>query len=377
MTSRNRSYPDISFVNSDTDTLVNALITSYEKIVCRKLYPADPTRNFILWIADIIIQERILINEAAKQNVPRYAEGIYLDSLAEIFKDTYRLQPKPATVTFRFYLSTVLPYKYLIPVGTRVAVDGNIVFETTENLYIEAGEYSGDVEAVCQTVGEIGNDFVPGQITQLVDVFQYYEKVENITISAGGAELESDDSLYERMRESMETFSTAGAVGAYEYYAKTASTLIADTKVTGPIEEPGVVDIRVLMQDGDLPQAEILRNVLETVSADHVRPLTDFVRIAAPEIVPFDIDVTYFISKPNAASAALITRNIENAVEEYKRWQTERMGRDINPSQLTSFLVAAGAKRIEIRSPVFTAVSETSVAQVQNITVLSGGIENE
>ena len=53
------------------------------------------------------------------------------------------------------------------------------------------------------------------------------------------------------------------------------------------------------------------------------------------------------------------------------------MGRDINPSQLTSFLVAAGAKRIEIRSPVFTAVSETSVAQVQNITVLSGGIENE
>ena len=55
---------------------------------------------------DIIIQERILIDESAKQNVPRYAQGVYLDSLAEIFKDAYRLQPQAAATTFRFYLST-------------------------------------------------------------------------------------------------------------------------------------------------------------------------------------------------------------------------------------------------------------------------------
>lgn len=86
MTATNRSYPDISFVETDTEAIVNALIQSYEKFTGRTLYPADPARLFILWVADIIVQERVNIDFSAKQNIPRYAEGEYLDSLAELFK---------------------------------------------------------------------------------------------------------------------------------------------------------------------------------------------------------------------------------------------------------------------------------------------------
>lgn len=89
-----RKYPDIEFVDTDTDTLINSLIRSYELFTGRTLYPADPVRLFILWIADIIIQERINIDFSAKQNIPRYAEGEYLDSLAELFKNTYILQQR-------------------------------------------------------------------------------------------------------------------------------------------------------------------------------------------------------------------------------------------------------------------------------------------
>ena len=81
MTATNRSYPDISFVETDTEAIVTALIQSYEKFTGRTLYPADPARLFILWVADIIVQERVNIDFSAKQNVPRYAEGEYLDSL--------------------------------------------------------------------------------------------------------------------------------------------------------------------------------------------------------------------------------------------------------------------------------------------------------
>ena len=42
MTATNRSYPDISFVETDTEAIVNALIQSYEKFTGRTLYPADP-----------------------------------------------------------------------------------------------------------------------------------------------------------------------------------------------------------------------------------------------------------------------------------------------------------------------------------------------
>ena len=61
MTATNRSYPDISFVETDTEAIVTALIQSYEKFTGRTLYPADPARLFILWVADIIVQERVNI----------------------------------------------------------------------------------------------------------------------------------------------------------------------------------------------------------------------------------------------------------------------------------------------------------------------------
>ena len=375
MTETNRGYPEISFVNTDTDTLVNALVKSYEKFTGRTLYPADPVQKFILWIADIMIQERILIDESAKQNVPRYAQGVYLDSLAEIFKDAYRLQPQAAATTFRFYLSTALPYQHLIPIGTRVAVDGNIVFETTETLYIDAGKQSGDVPAICQQVGEIGNGFVPGQIMQLVDVFPYYDRVENITVSAGGAERETDSAFYERMRESMESFSTAGPSGAYIYHAKTASPLVADVAALSPT--PGVADIRVLLRDGELPTEEVLQEVQAQLSADKVRPLCDFVQVSAPDTVPLNIDATYYIPKPSQNSAAVITADVEKAVQDYIRWQTEKMGRDINPSVLVSYMMKTGIKRVVVRQPEYTVVPESEVAALNQCNVSSGGVEDE
>lgn len=375
MTETNRGYPEISFVNTDTDTLVNALVKSYEKFTGRTLYPADPVQKFILWIADIIIQERILIDESAKQNVPRYAQGVYLDSLAEIFKDAYRLQPQAAATTFRFYLSTALPYQHLIPIGTRIAVDGNIVFETTETLYIDAGKQSGDVPAICQQVGEIGNGFVPGQITQLVDVFPYYDRVENITVSAGGAERETDSAFYERMRESMESFSTAGPSGAYIYHAKTASPLVADVAALSPT--PGFADIRVLLRDGELPTEEVLQEVQAQLSADKVRPLCDFVQVSAPDTVPLNIDATYYIPKPSQNSAAVITADVEKAVQDYIRWQTEKMGRDINPSVFVSYMMKTGIKRVVVRQPEYTVVPESEVAALNQCNVSSGGVEDE
>lgn len=375
MTTQNRGYPEISFVNTDTEPLVTALITSYEKFTGRTLYPADPARLFILWIADIIIQERVLIDESAKQNVPRYAQGVYLDSLAEIFKDTYRLQPQAATTTFRFYLSTALPYQHLISKGTRVAVDGNIVFETTESLYVDAGKQSGDVPAICQQTGEIGNGFVPGQITQLIDVFPYYDRVENVTTSAGGAERETDDAFYDRMRESMESFSTAGPSGAYIYHAKTASPLVADVAALSPT--PGEVDIRVLLHDGELPTEEVLQQVKAQLSAEKVRPLCDSVTVSAPDTAPFDIDVTYYIPKPSQNSAAVITADVDKAVAEYIKWQTEKMGRDINPSYLVSLMMKTGIKRVEVREPQYTVISENMVAVLNQCAVSSGGVEDE
>lgn len=376
-----RKYPDIDFVETDTETIESNLIALYEELVRQvpgreryKVYPASPERLFISWIAAVIVQQRVLINETAKKNVPRYADGEYLDSLAELFKDLERLPASPASAMFRFYISEAQTQSIIIPKGTRISFDGAILFATTENLEIKAGSTYGDVEGECTTTGTVGNNLAAGQVKEIVDLYDYYQKAENITATSGGAEEEDDNSYYERMRESMESFSTAGPINGYIYFTKSVSAAVADVAVTSP--EACMVDVRVLLQDGQQATEAVLKEIEDALNASDVRPLTDKVTVSVPETVPFDVDVTFYIPQPNAASATIIETAARQAVKDYISWQTSKMGRDINPSYLTAKLMEAGVKRVEVRKPVYTAVNEIMVAKLNTENVLNGGIEN-
>jgi phage-related baseplate assembly protein len=322
----------------------------------------------------VIVQQRTLINETAKKNVPRYADGEYLDSLAELFKDLERLPASPASAMFRFYISQAQTQSIIIPAGTRISFDGAILFATKENLEIKAGSVYGDVEGECTTVGEVGNNLAAGQVKEIVDLYDYYQKAENITATSGGAEEEDDASYYERMRESMESFSTAGPVNGYIYFTKSVSAAVSDVAVTSP--EACVVDVRVLLQDGQEATEGVLKEIEEKLNASDIRPLTDVVKVSVPETVDFDVDVTFYIAQPNSASATIIEAAARQAVDNYVSWQTSKMGRDINPSYLIARLMETGVKRVEVRKPVFTTVDEIKVAKLQNKAVLNGGIEN-
>ena len=390
MRQTDRHFPEISFVDTSVEPLLSSLVLAYEKFTNRRLFPGDPTRLFINWIADIIIQERVIINNTARQNVPRFARGDFLDSLGELFRDEGRLEARPAKTTLRFTLSMRLPSTHVIAAGTRVTVGGDIFFATTENLSIPAGELYGDIEAVCitteedpktgeeVTIGARANGFVPGQISQIVDVFSHFQAVENVTTSEGGAAREEDDAYWLRMTQSMESFSTAGPMGAYIYWAKTASPLISDVRAVSP--EPGIADIRVLLQGGELPGEEMLKKVYDILAdgeRDGVRPFTDLVYVKPPEPIYYNIDLIYFIPRPRADSESIIKRRVDTAVEQYKLWQSERMGRDLNPDKITFLLKEAGMKRAEITSPQFTVIEPTQVAICRNVNVIYGGLEDE
>ena len=161
-----RSYPDVDFVETDPEKMLTDLITSYEDTSGYVLQPASPEKLLIAWLASILVQQNVKINETAKMNVPRYAKGEKLDSLGEIFNDTQRLPPTAAEATFRCYISKVQKSSVYIPEGTRITADGDIMFATKEMLEIKPGEMYGDVVAVCKTAGEEGNGYQPGQIKE-------------------------------------------------------------------------------------------------------------------------------------------------------------------------------------------------------------------
>ncbi|MCM1240434.1 MAG: baseplate J/gp47 family protein [Lachnospiraceae bacterium] len=318
-----------------------------------------------------------MINYSARMNLPRYATGDFLDALAELFYDVPRLQPEPAKCMLRFEISVIPETAYTIPRAIQVTVDGKIIFQTTETLMFPAGQDHAEVPAVCLTAGTVGNGFAPGQIDKMVDEqFLYFKDVYNVTESGGGTEKESDNDFYNRMRESMESHSTAGAGGSYIYHGKTASAAISDIVADSP--EPGIADIRVMLHDGELPGEDILKKVEEKLSADDVRPMCDLVRVSAPETTPFHIDITYYVPEEKTAATAEIMQNVETAVQNYITWQTERMGRDINPSYLYGLLMQTGIKRAEIREPTFMRLEKKYVAILDGEPqMINGGTEDE
>lgn len=377
-TTRNipEELPEVEFVDTDTETLVNKLIAGYEETTGRTLYPADPVRAFILWLASVIIQERVNINESAKQNLPRYATGQNLDSLSEMFHNTYRLQPTAARTTLGFSITTALDKEYIITDEIEVTVDGYLNFVTTGQLLFPAGETYAEVEAVCTTAGESGNGFAPGQVNKLVtEEFLYFGSVTNTTTTAGGSDTESDTAYYNRMRESEESYTTAGPRGSYAYHAKTVSSQISD--VSAESTEDGIADVRIMLYGGKLPDKELLDKVQDYLSADAIRPMTDKVIVAAPTTVEFDIEATYYIATDKAASTAEIKRAVELAAENYITWQTSKMGRDVNPSYFNAVLMDAGIKRVDIIKPAFMKIPKGSVAVLHKSTITFGGIEDE
>ena len=366
----------IEFVNTDTEALVNKLVAGYEEFMGRKLYPADPVRAFILWLASIIIQERVYINESAKQNIPRYATGENLDIISGIFHNVSRLEAVPASVTLQFSISKAPVTDYIITDTLEVTADGYVNFATTENIVFAAGETTAVVEAECTLAGETGNGFLPGEINALVSgEFLYFEKVENITVSEGGSEKEDDASFYSRMRESEESYTTAGAKNSYSYHARSVSALVSDVSVESP--EPGKVDVKIMLQDGVLPDEEMISKVQEYLNADDIRPLTDYVVVSAPGTVTFDIDVVYYISSMQEISAEKIKDAVEAYTRSYVAWQTSKMGRDINPSYFNALIMQSGIKRVEIISPVFTHIGKGSVAVLGDLSITFGGMEDD
>jgi phage-related baseplate assembly protein len=132
-----------------------------------------------------------------------------------------------------------------------------------------------------------------------------------------------------------------------------------------------------MCQNGELPEEELLSKVQEHLSEEDIRPLTDKVIVAAPDTVPFNIKATYYISTDSTASTNEIREAVENATENYTLWQTQKMGRDINPSYFNAMLMESGIKRVVIEEPAFTEIPKGSVAVLETCNVTFGGIEDE
>ena len=144
-----------------------------------------------------------------------------------------------------------------------------------------------------------------------------------------------------------------------------AGTLASQSTVDIEIERDmrGRVKIVPICAGGELPSEDVLADVLAVCSSDDVKPLTDLVTVEAPSVESYDIELTYYTTTANESAVVSAVEGSGGAIDSYVYWQDSALDQDINPSELMKLILNAGATRVEITSPVYTELGETTVAK--------------
>lgn len=372
------TIPEISFIDGITAEQVrDNLISEYKRQVeeaggTPDIHDGSPERLMLYAMAAQLYQAYAYIDNAAKMGILKYSKGDYLDNLG-LLRGLTRRPATASSCTVKFKLSDIRGSYTAIPAGTRIAAS-NIYFTTAEYLEIPAGSQSGEVKAVAYEPGTLTNGLLIGAINTIVDSIAYVESVENTTETTGGTDIETDDAFTLRIYQSPAGYSVAGPMDAYIFHARQAIADIGDVIAYTP--EPGAVDVVFMMSDGSIPNADKLKELEEALSADDIRPLTDTVTTKAPEEVSYNIQLNYYIARSDQNRASTIQQQVTEAIKAYKQWQ-RHIGRDISASMLVHYIMAAGAKRVEVIEPTFTPLERSQVAKCAEEAVTYGGLESD
>ncbi|HAT2167656.1 TPA: baseplate protein [Citrobacter freundii] len=356
------------FIERDADKITTEMIAKYEADTGKTLYPAQAERLLIdLWSYREQLL-RVAVQEAAKQNLVRFARKPMIDYLGEQV-GVYRLDAQPATIPLQFAVEEPPVFDVLIPAGTRVSASDSVIFATDSDVIMKAGLLLVNVTATCTEPGTVGNDWQPAQVSQLLDELDNLDlQVTNLVASSGGSEEEDDDHLRERIILAPESFTNAGSRGAYRFHAMSAHPAIVDVAVLSPV--PGTVELYPLLSTG-LPSDSILTLVESVCSDEKVRPLTDTVRGKSPVQVDYTIDARLTIYYGQDAES--VEKAADQAIQAWVAARRAKLGIDIVPRQISAVLTVAGVYDVELPGLELVVVAENEWANCTAINVTVTG----
>ncbi len=365
--------PEPNFIERDPDVVTKEWIAAYEEKSGKVLQPAQIERLMIDVGAYRETVLRMKIQETAKQNLLSYAPLEVLEHIGEPFGVT-KLLANYSRTTLIFSVDEALDFDFKIDAGCEVETkDGLFIFQTTEAVTLKAGETSITTEAICETPGSASNNYTLGSINNLITPLSYISTVENITISSGGVDDETADSLRERIRQSPEQFSNAGSKGAYRFHTLSAHQSIIDVAITSP--SPGIVNVYPLTKDGN-PTEEILQIVRNYLSDSKIRPLTDCVKVISAENVDFSIKANIILYID--ADSATVKNTIDAKMREYKVSLSEKLGKNVVQTQIISILnTIYGVFKVELETPKDIDIKEYQWANLINYDITIGGYADE
>ncbi|MGK8156271.1 baseplate assembly protein [Enterobacter ludwigii] len=163
---------------------------------------------------------------------------------------------------------------------------------------------------------------------------------------------EDDDAFRERIQLSWAQLNTAGARNAYRFHAKSADNDVLDADAYGPEthNRPGEVDVYVLSRTSSGEASPgLTEKVMSELSADEVRPLTDYVSVKSATIVSYA--VTAELDIPDGPDAQTVLENAISTLTSYTLL-SHRINGLVPLSAIYAALQQPGVSRVRLISPV-------------------------
>ena len=195
--------------------------------------------------------------------------------------------------------------------------------------------------------------------------------LENIAATMSGVqklENESDERLRQRTQLAPEGFSTAGPDGAYIFHALSASNDVKSVSVKSP--NPGEVLITILSQNGSgIASQNLINTVLNKLSEDDVRPLTDRVLVQSAEIINYSVEA--IITVYSGPSSVVVEAEARAALNKFIL-ERHAIGLVVAISGIHKALHVDGVKKVQLISPtadVVTTNEQAAYCDINNINI--------
>jgi len=306
------------------------------------------------------------------------------------FANLFGIERRTATAAetmLRFTIDAPLNTAVTVPAETQISdIDGKYFFETTEAVTIPYGTSTGTATARRTVAGH--TLLAPNVLTKMIDPVAYVEEVTNLSAIDSGTELESVESVLDRVKRFQRR-------GERIVSVKDLEEAILDEALGGN----GVVRAFPFVKNGEFQEEDSDRKILKpgyttvivmTENGEDIDSLTmtkisalldqavgnQFIYVVNPHFVEFDVEVNVKLTTDSPQGAVLDA--IENNLRNFYAASREQFGRKIYRSEIIAVIEGtAGVDRIEPQSvnqilispESDTRLEEFELAQLVNVTI--------
>lgn len=338
---------EFKLIESNADTILKDALNFHEKITGEKLPLCNKVTYLYSTVAALLANIKSEMNDVAVQNFLKFSRNERLDLKGAFYGSRgERLKANKGRTTIRCFISDVVDKNIIISKGTRF-IYKTYVFATEKEYIITKGNTFVDVIAVAQMAGEL-EEILKGEIKDIVDRYEYFEKIEQLTDVTGDRNEENDEQYRKRLEIIPESFTTGGSEGAYDYWAKKASSLVTDTYIDSP--KPNYIDIYVINGIEKISQEEKEKIKNFIINDKDIKVLNDQITIKDPILKEYNIDIEYWMYDNLTISKNVIEEKIKENLKKYS--QKFKMGQSINLQDIIEICKNIdGVKRIKINQP--------------------------